>query len=69
MEFSFLVFYFICVSGGGDPQYCETSTPPHFINNRLKAGGEVDSLKSWPPLPSGRYFVLISVRGCDEHTL
>jgi hypothetical protein len=28
---------------------CETSRLPHFIENRLKDGGEVVSLTRWPP--------------------
>jgi hypothetical protein len=39
----------IPVSGRGGPQGCETSWPPHFLDNRLTDGGEVDSLTRRPP--------------------
>jgi hypothetical protein len=39
---------------------------PYFLDNRPTDGGEVVSLTSQPagrPLPTGRFLVLISVRG------
>jgi hypothetical protein len=40
MEFLF----FTSVTGRGDPQGRETSRSPHFVDNRLTDGGEVESL-------------------------
>jgi hypothetical protein len=34
----------IPVTGRGGPQGCETSMLPHFLDNRLTDGSEVDSL-------------------------
>jgi hypothetical protein len=34
----------IPVTGRGGPQDCDTSRLPHFLDNRLKDGGEVVSL-------------------------
>jgi hypothetical protein len=31
----------IPITGLGGPQGCETSRPPHFLDNRLTDGGEV----------------------------
>jgi hypothetical protein len=39
----------IHVSGRGGPQGCKTSRLPHFLDNRLAAGGEVVSLTRRPP--------------------
>jgi hypothetical protein len=33
----------ILVKGRGDPQVCETSRPPHFLDNGFTVGGEVRS--------------------------
>jgi hypothetical protein len=41
---------FIPVTGRGDPQSCETSRFPHFLDNRLTDGGEVVSLTRWLPV-------------------
>jgi hypothetical protein len=50
----------IPVTGRGDPQGCETSRLPHFLDNRLTDGGEVFSLTRRPPLTPtkipGTYF-------------
>jgi hypothetical protein len=52
------------VTDRGGPQGCDTSTLPHFLNNRLTDGGEVVSLTRQRPFtPPGRFLVLISVRG------
>jgi hypothetical protein len=51
------------VTGRGGPQGCETSRLPHFLDNRLTDGSEVVSLSRLPPLPPGRFLLLISVRG------
>jgi hypothetical protein len=53
----------IIVTGCGGPQVCETSRPPHLLDSRFTDGGEVVSLTCRPPLPTGRFLVLISVRG------
>jgi hypothetical protein len=53
----------IPVTGRGGPYDCETSGLPHFLDNRLTDGGEVVSLTRRPPLPTGKFLVLISVRG------
>jgi hypothetical protein len=50
------------VTGRGGPQGWETSRLPHFLDNQLTDGGEVVSLMG-RPLPTGRFLVLISVRG------
>jgi hypothetical protein len=34
----------ISVRGHGGPQGCETSRMPHFLDNRLRDGGEVVNL-------------------------
>jgi hypothetical protein len=39
----------IPVTGRGDPQGCETSRLPHFLDNPLTSGGEVVSLTRRPP--------------------
>jgi hypothetical protein len=38
----------IPVTGHGGLQGCETSRPPHFLDNRLTDGGEVVSLSHLP---------------------
>jgi hypothetical protein len=53
------------LTGCRGPQGCETSTLPHFLNNRLTDGGEGTALRSGrplPPRPPGRFEALISVR-------
>jgi hypothetical protein len=51
-------------TGRGGPKDCETSKLLHFLDNRLTDGGEAVSLTRQPPsTPSGRFLVLISVRG------
>jgi hypothetical protein len=52
----------IPVTGRGDPEGCETPRLPHFLDNRLRDGGKVISLKPRPPFTPGRSLVLISVR-------
>jgi hypothetical protein len=48
----------ILVTGRGG---CETSRLPHFIESRLRDGGDVVSLTSRPHFsPPGRFLVLIS---------
>jgi hypothetical protein len=50
------------VTGHGDPQGCETSSLPHFLETRLKDGSEEVSLKRRPPLTSqedSRYSFLL----------
>jgi hypothetical protein len=42
----------IPVTGRGIPYNCETSRLQHFLENRLTDGGEVVSLKRWPPFTS-----------------
>jgi hypothetical protein len=39
----------IPVPGLEGPYGCETSRPPHFVDNRLTDGGEVVSLTRRPP--------------------
>jgi hypothetical protein len=56
---------FISVRGCGGPQGYEKSRISHFVNNRLTDGGEV-CLKRQSSLPTGRFLVLISVRGCVD---
>jgi hypothetical protein len=52
------------VTGSEGSQGWETSRLPLFLDNRLTDGGEVVSLTRWPPFtPSGRFLILISVRG------
>jgi hypothetical protein len=38
----------IPVTGRGDPEGCETSRHPHFLDNRLTEGAEVVSLTRQP---------------------
>jgi hypothetical protein len=38
----------IPVTGRGGPYGCETSMLPHFLDNRLKDGGEIVSLTRRP---------------------
>jgi hypothetical protein len=52
----------IPVTGSGNPQVCETSRLPHFLDNRLKDDGEVISLTRRLPFTSRKLLVLISVR-------
>jgi hypothetical protein len=40
------------VTGRGGPWGCETSSLPHFLDNRLTDGGEVVSLTRRPPFTS-----------------
>jgi hypothetical protein len=42
---------------------CGTPRLSHFLDNRLTDGCEIFSLTRRPPLPPGRFLVLISVRG------
>jgi hypothetical protein len=42
----------IPVTGCGDPQGCEISRLPHFLDNQLTDGGTVVSLTRWPPFTS-----------------
>jgi hypothetical protein len=56
----------IPVTSRGSPLGCETSRLPQFLDNRLTDGGKVVSLKRRPPLPPGRFLILISVRGCVD---
>jgi hypothetical protein len=58
----------IPVTGHRSPSGCETSSFPHFLNHRLTDGGEVASLRAGHLLPSGRFLVLISVRGWVDST-
>jgi hypothetical protein len=39
----------IPVTDRGDPEGCETSRLPRFLDNRLTVGGEVVSLTRRPP--------------------
>jgi hypothetical protein len=48
------------VTDRGGPLGCETSRLPHFLDNRLTDGGEV---QPFSPLAPGKFLVLISVRG------
>jgi hypothetical protein len=47
----------------GGPYGCETPRLPHFLDNRLTDGSEVVRLTRRPHLTTGRFLVLISVRG------
>jgi hypothetical protein len=42
------------VTGRGGPQGCETSRPPHFLDNRLTDGGEA-SLTRRPSFTPQKY--------------
>jgi hypothetical protein len=53
----------ISVAGRGGPYGCETSRLPHFLDSGLTDGCEIVSLTRRPPLPPGKFQVLISVRG------
>jgi hypothetical protein len=55
----------IPVTDHAGPQGCETLRLPHFPDSRLTHGGEVVSLTRRPATlyPTGRFLVLISVRG------
>jgi hypothetical protein len=53
----------IPVTGHGGPQGYETSRLPHFLDNRLKDGGQLVSLTRRPPFNAGGFPVLISVTG------
>jgi hypothetical protein len=53
----------IPVRGHADPQGCETSRLPHFLDNQSTDGGEVVSLTCELAFTPGRFLVLISVRG------
>jgi hypothetical protein len=43
-DLSFMYISAIPITGRGGPQGCETSRLPHFLDNRLRDGGEVVSL-------------------------
>jgi hypothetical protein len=52
----------IPVTGRGDPQGCETSRLPHFLDIRVTGGGECVSLTRRPPftptkIPGTRSFL------------
>jgi hypothetical protein len=54
------------VTGCGGLYGCETSTIPHFLDNRLTHGGNALNLTCRPPFNSpspGKFLVLISGRG------
>jgi hypothetical protein len=55
----------IPTTGRRGPQGWETSSLPHFLDNRLTDGGEIFSLTRRPNAfyPPGRFLVLISIRG------
>jgi hypothetical protein len=60
----------ILVTGREGPYDCETWKIPRFLDNRLTDGGEVVSPTRQPPLPPGRFLILISVRcGIDPRTI
>jgi hypothetical protein len=48
--------------GCGSPWGCETSSLPHFLDNRLTDGGEVRFMRRLPFTPR-KFLVPISVRG------
>jgi hypothetical protein len=53
----------IPVTGGRGLQGCEMSRTPHFLDNRLREGGEVVRLTRRPRFtPQKHFLVLISVR-------
>jgi hypothetical protein len=39
----------ILVTGSGGPQVCGMPRLPHFLENQLTDGGDVVSLRCWPP--------------------
>jgi hypothetical protein len=51
------------VTGRGGPYGCETSRIPYFLDSQLRDGGEAVSLTCPPRFTSGRFLVLISIRG------
>jgi hypothetical protein len=55
----------IPVTGRGDSYGCEMSRLPHFLDNWLTDGGKVVSptRRQAALYPSGRFLILISVRG------
>jgi hypothetical protein len=53
----------ILVTGSGGPYGYETSRLPHVLDNLLIDGCAVVSLMHRSPLHTGRFLVLISVRG------
>jgi hypothetical protein len=56
----------ICVTGCGDPEGCEISRLPHFLDSRLTDGGEVVTAShTGRPLPPELFLLLISVRNCS----
>jgi hypothetical protein len=52
------------VTGCGGPLACQTSTLPHFAENRMTDNGEDVSFTSRPHSTPGIFLVLICVRGC-----
>jgi hypothetical protein len=50
-------------TGHVGPQSCETSRLPHFVDIRLRLGGEIMSLTRRPLLSQEIFLVLIYVRG------
>jgi hypothetical protein len=57
----------IPVTGRESPYVCETSSLPHFLDNRLTETVGLSALRAShflpPPPPPGRLLVLISVKG------
>jgi hypothetical protein len=54
----------IPVTGRGGSESCETSSLPHFLDNRFRDGGEAVSLTRRPRFKPRKFMVLlISVRG------
>jgi hypothetical protein len=47
----------------GGPKGCVTSRLQYLIDNRFTGDGDVVSITRRPPFPTGRFLVLISVRG------
>jgi hypothetical protein len=51
------------VTGLGDPQGCETSRLPYFLDNSSQIAVRLSALRTGRPLPPGRFLVLISDTG------